>query len=202
MIPNTPNLPIFDAAGLVSYWEFVILAVLVSIAGAAFALRYPRRVLVYVSAGSLAFALILVSVPNLAPPAGVSVFLGVATLVLATIGGGPAVQLVLALASHGAANNGVFGGIVVEARNSDGQGGGTREVLRGGLAIGMLERFATAGAILAGFPEAVAVLVAIKSVGRYSELDAAEARERFIIGTLVSLIWASASAGVYYLATH
>ena len=32
--------------------------------------------------------------------------------------------------------------------------------------------------------------MAIKGVGRFSELAAAEARERFIIGTLSSLLWA------------
>ena len=73
-------------------------------------------------------------------------------------------------------------------------------MLRGGTIIGYLERFATAGAIMAGFPEAIAVLVAIKGVGRFTELEAAEARERFIIGTLVSLIWACVCAGVFRLA--
>jgi hypothetical protein len=62
-----------------------------------------------------------------------------------------------------------------------------------------LERFASAGAIMAGFPEAIAVLVAIKGVGRFTELEASEARERFIIGTLTSLIWACVCAGVFRL---
>ncbi|TFB55657.1 hypothetical protein [Cryobacterium sp. Sr3] len=74
------------------------------------------------------------------------------------------------------------------------------EVLRGGLMIGILERLAVAGAILAGFPEAIAVVVAIKGVGRFTELATAEARERFIIGTLASLIWACACAALVQIA--
>jgi hypothetical protein len=68
------------------------------------------------------------------------------------------------------------------------------EVLRGGTTIGILERIAIAGAIIAGFPEAVAVVIAIKGVGRFSELAAPEAKERFIIGTLASFVWACACA--------
>ena len=74
------------------------------------------------------------------------------------------------------------------------------EVLRGGLMIGILERLAVTGAILAGFPEAIAVVVAIKGVGRFTELATAEARERFIIGTLASLIWACACAALVQIA--
>jgi hypothetical protein len=73
-------------------------------------------------------------------------------------------------------------------------------VLRGGTTIGLLERFATAAAIIAGFPEAIAVVVGIKGVGRFTELNEAEARERFIIGTLVSLIWACACAALVRIA--
>jgi len=68
------------------------------------------------------------------------------------------------------------------------------EVLRGGTTIGVLERIAIAGSIVAGFPEAVAVIIAIKGVGRFSELAAPEAKERFIIGTLASFVWAGACA--------
>ena len=45
-------------------------------------------------------------------------------------------------------------------------------------------------AIIAGYPEAIAVVVAVKGIGRFSELAASEARERFIIGTISSLLWA------------
>jgi len=80
------------------------------------------------------------------------------------------------------------------------QGVTTREVLRGGMTIGLLERFAAAGTIMAGFPEGLAVLIAIKGVGRFTELEEAEARERFIIGSLTSIIWACACAGLFRMA--
>ncbi|UNX53230.1 hypothetical protein MF406_09315 [Georgenia sp. TF02-10] len=73
-------------------------------------------------------------------------------------------------------------------------------VLRGGTWIGMLERLAITGAVLAGYPEATAVVLAVKGLGRYPELREAHpdkrspAAERFIIGTLASYVWAGGSA--------
>jgi hypothetical protein len=76
-------------------------------------------------------------------------------------------------------------------------------VLRGGAWIGYLERGAVAATLLAGFPEGVALVLAVKGVGRYPELrDAgrgADAPEEFIIGTLASLLWATAAAGTAVL---
>lgn len=70
-------------------------------------------------------------------------------------------------------------------------------VLRGGLVIGILERTAVALAILLNEPIAIAYVVAIKGLGRYAELkETPEAAERFIIGTLTSLLWACAVAGL------
>ena len=69
-------------------------------------------------------------------------------------------------------------------------------VLRGGTWIGVLERLAITGTVLAGYPEAIAVVLAVKGLGRYPELRSvksehrAKATERFIIGTLASYIWA------------
>ncbi|NOJ61761.1 hypothetical protein [Arthrobacter sp. 260] len=68
-------------------------------------------------------------------------------------------------------------------------------VLRGGLVIGILERLGVAAAILANEPVAIAYVVAIKGLGRYAELKETPAvAERFIIGTLASLLWAAAVA--------
>lgn len=68
-------------------------------------------------------------------------------------------------------------------------------VLRGGLVIGILERLGVAGAILANEPVAIAYVVAIKGLGRYAELKETPAvAERFIIGTLTSLLWAAGVA--------
>ncbi|MET0853784.1 MAG: hypothetical protein ABWY30_04090 [Microterricola sp.] len=87
-----------------------------------------------------------------------------------------------------------------ESVASDTTAAGTHEVLRGGAAIGVLERLCVVLGIVAGFPEALAIVVAIKGLGRFTELAAAEARERFIIGTLASLLWASACAVLVRLA--
>lgn len=68
-----------------------------------------------------------------------------------------------------------------------------REVLRGGMWIGILERVGLTAAILAGRFELAAVVVAIKALGRYPEIKENPAvSERFIIGTLASLLVAAA----------
>lgn len=72
----------------------------------------------------------------------------------------------------------------------------TPGILRGGLWVGMLERAIVTGAIALGEPAAVAVVIAVKGLGRYPELrDTSpevrpQASEQFIIGTLASLGWA------------
>ena len=73
------------------------------------------------------------------------------------------------------------------------------EVLRGGAWVGVLERVVTAVILLAGWPEGLAILVAVKGLGRYAELKAPAAAERFIIGTLASLLWAAACVGCILL---
>jgi hypothetical protein len=78
-------------------------------------------------------------------------------------------------------------------------GVGDPEVLRGGAWIGVLERAAVAGTLLLGWTEGLAVLVAIKGLGRFTELKAPAAAERFIIGTLASLLWAAGCVGVVVL---
>ncbi|ALE05305.1 hypothetical protein AL755_07195 [Arthrobacter sp. ERGS1:01] len=70
-------------------------------------------------------------------------------------------------------------------------------VLRGGLVIGLLERAAVVVAVLTNEPVAIAYVVAIKGLGRYPELkDTPAASERFIIGTLASLLWAAVIAAL------
>ena len=65
-------------------------------------------------------------------------------------------------------------------------------VLRGGTWIGLLERLAITGALLAGYPAAIAFVIAIKGLGRYPELrEHPDASERFVIGTLTSMVWAA-----------
>lgn len=75
-------------------------------------------------------------------------------------------------------------------------GAGTR-ILRGGAIIGVLERLAVCLAILTGQPVAIAYVVAIKGLGRFAELkETPVAAERFIIGTLTSLLWAAGIAAL------
>lgn len=70
-------------------------------------------------------------------------------------------------------------------------------ILRGGAIIGILERLAVCLAILAGQPVAIAYVVAIKGLGRFAELkETPVAAERFIIGTLTSMLWAAGIAAL------
>ena len=80
------------------------------------------------------------------------------------------------------------------------------QVLRGGTWIGALERVTIFGTRVAGWPEGLALVLALKGLGRYPELRAAEAggaptgaAERFIIGTFTSVLWACGCAGVVLL---
>lgn len=71
--------------------------------------------------------------------------------------------------------------------------------LRGGAWIGALERIAIFSGLLIGWPEAIAIVLAVKGLGRYPELkngDNSAVAERFIIGTFVSVLWACGCAGV------
>ncbi|MBT2555853.1 hypothetical protein [Arthrobacter sp. ISL-5] len=71
----------------------------------------------------------------------------------------------------------------------------TVRILRGGAIIGVLERLAVCLAILTGQPVAIAYVVAIKGLGRFAELkETPVAAERFIIGTLASMLWAAGVA--------
>ena len=79
-----------------------------------------------------------------------------------------------------------------EEDDSDGQPG----PLRGGLAIGILERAAIAAAVLTHWPEGIAIVLAVKGLARYPELRRPDASEQFIIGTFASVLWALAVCGV------
>jgi hypothetical protein len=77
-------------------------------------------------------------------------------------------------------------------------------VLRGGAWVGYLERAAISATLLAGWPEGMALVLAVKGVGRYPELVGpasveTHAPETFIIGTLASVLWAAACAGAAVL---
>jgi hypothetical protein len=117
---------------------------------------------------------------------------------LGVLGGSPIVGLVLRFA-QGGVELGDHGGIVVDEEGSGTRETTRKEILRGGATIGFLERLALIGTVVAGQAAAIAIIVAVKGLGRFSELDDSEARERFIIGTLTSLIWAGACAAAAVL---
>jgi hypothetical protein len=76
-------------------------------------------------------------------------------------------------------------------------------VLRGGAWIGALERLGVFVALVAGWAPGLAIVLAVKGLGRYPELrsqDDTGVAERFIIGTFTSVLWAVACAGVAVLA--
>jgi hypothetical protein len=110
----------------------------------------------------------------------------VAAVLAAVTAGSPIATAVLAVADPTAA--GVRGGP------------GDPDILRGGAWIGVLERAAIAGTLLADWPEGLAVVLAVKGLGRYNELrETPAASERFILGTLASSLWAAACVGVALL---
>ncbi|QNO38880.1 hypothetical protein H4J02_08590 [Protaetiibacter sp. SSC-01] len=124
-------------------------------------------------------------------PSAFAVVLALGIATLAILAGSPLTTIVLDLASRGApVRRGAHGGILIRRERT----GEEQEVLRGGTTIGLLERAAIVGAIAVGHPEVIAALIAIKGLGRFNELDSSAARERFIIGTLASMLWAGACA--------
>ena len=122
------------------------------------------------------------------PPHGQ--FVVVATQVCAVLAaaftGSSAVRVVLAA-----------GGIPTRADNHDDEADAP---LRGGRVIGLLERTAVAASLLLAWPAGVGVILAVKSLARFSELRAPRASEQFILGTFASVLWAAAFAGVGWLA--
>ena len=119
---------------------------------------------------------------------GVGELAAVGAVLAAVAGGGPIATAVLGAADPAAV--GVSGGPQDPA------------ILRGGAWIGVLERAAVAASLLAGSAEGLVVVLAVKGLGRYAELRAPAAAERFILGTLASALWAAACVGVALLLRH
>ncbi|MGZ8804345.1 MAG: hypothetical protein ACXWZG_03465 [Microbacterium sp.] len=161
-------------------------------------MRRPTTIPLMVASGLVILSLIVVVVSPLNVPIIMGLMIALLGTAVAVLGGNPVTRRTLEIATHGRVQDGANGGIILDA---DAAGlaepdatvtadPGSREVMRGGTTIGYLERLAVVVAVIAGYPEAIAIVVAVKGVGRFSELAAAEARERFIIGTLSSLLWA------------
>lgn len=150
----------------------------------------PARTRALLAAGAGGLLLLACAVAALVPGAPLEgrvvpdLAVALATL-LAVVGGGPVTAAVFEL---------------VDARDDDERTSVRRagEVLRGGAWIGGLERAAVTATLVGGWPEGVAVVLAVKGLGRYPELrsgDSPGAAERFIIGTFTSVLWAVACAG-------
>jgi hypothetical protein len=116
----------------------------------------------------------------------------VLAVVIAVLGGGPVATAVLRGAERSGVPNVSYPLETLEP-------GEPEPGLRGGLWIGAFERAAIAASLLVGQPGGIAVVVAIKGLGRYAELKAPGAAERFIIGTFASFLWAAAATGVALL---
>jgi hypothetical protein len=149
-------------------------------------LRPPwgATVLAGLLAGLLAAAAVLAGAGGDAP-ARLTQTGAVLAVLAAVAAGGPVATAILRAADPAAV--GVPGG----PQDSD--------ILRGGAWIGILERTAVAATLLAGSAEGLVVVLAVKGLGRYAELRAPAAAERFIVGTLASALWAAACVGVAVL---
>jgi len=174
-------------------WFTAIGVVLIALVLAGVAVRYraPRlglASLVPVGLGALA-AIVDLDVP--APDPSYWAALAISLAALGILAGNPITVFVLGLAKSPdpGGEDSEHGGIVVPTEKG---ARGRHEVLRGGWIIGYLERLAIIAAVALGRFEIVAAVIAIKGLGRFTELDNSAARERFIIGTLTSMIWAGA----------
>lgn len=178
---------------------FLFLALCAALVLVVVSLRRPRGVPLLIAAGLVVLCLLTTSVLPYDVPLPFGAALALMATALATVGGDPFTRWVLAVADGGRTAEGTRGGILVElmAENTPPR---QEEILRGGLTIGYLERVSVTLGILAGFPAVIAVAVAVKGVGRFTELATPAARERFIVGTLSSLLWACAVAGAIRLA--
>jgi hypothetical protein len=152
------------------------------------------------SAAALAAAAVLAAVADRlsADRVETTVLVTIAGL-LAMVGGGPLTTRVFAFIDR--ADRTDRAGEPPVRQQSLHQAG---QVLRGGAWIGALERLAVFAGLAAGFPEGVAVVLALKSVGRFPDLrgdgtTGSATTERFIIGTFTSVLWAAACAGVVAL---
>jgi hypothetical protein len=107
---------------------------------------------------------------------------------------------VAAVAGGGLVTTQVF--VLVDRDSSDSRVRHGGEILRGGAWIGALERLGVYVALVAGWGPGLAIVLAVKGLGRYPELRNQEdtgAAERFIIGTFTSVLWAVACVGIAVL---
>lgn len=194
-------LPDVVLTAALSIFLFVVLCVALVLV--VVSLRKPTDVPLIVAGVLVVLCLLAVTVSPVNVPLLLGLGIALLGTTLAVLGGNPITRRILDVASHGRVEEGDNGGILLRAPSLPGAvagEGAVREVMRGGTTIGYLERVAVVLGIIAGFPEAIAVVVALKGIGRFTELASAEARERFIIGTLASLVWACVVGALVRLA--
>lgn len=178
---------------------FLFLALCAALVLIVVSLRRPSTLPLSVAAGLVVLSLVVVAISPVNVPLLFGLVIALLAIVVAVLGGNPLTRRILAIATSGRVRETEDGGILVSAPGSDSDEP-ERPLMRGGTVIGYLERLAVTIAILAGYPEAIAVVVAVKGIGRFSELASPEARERFIVGTLASLLWACVVGALLRLA--
>lgn len=203
-------MPVIPEAVIVAVLSiFLFLAMCGALALIIVSLRRPSTLPLVIAASLVVLSLLVVVVSPLNVPLIVGLMVALLATAVGVLGGNPVTRRILEIATHGRVRDGANGGIILDAEAAglaEPQAVVTqadtvsREVMRGGTTIGYLERLAVVIALIAGYPEAIAIVVAVKGVGRFSELAAAEARERFIIGTLSSLLWACVLGALVRLA--
>ncbi|MEO5534254.1 MAG: hypothetical protein ABIR17_03905 [Pseudolysinimonas sp.] len=174
-------------------WTIALVVVLGAVALTILSIRLKQPLLALVGLLPVVLGIVAVAVGiRPAEPPVMPALVALSFAALAIIGGNPITVWVLSLATTSNSLGADHGGILVPDTTSVGAKSTTKtkEVLRGGTWIGYLERLAVVGAIAVGHFEIIAAVIAIKGLGRFSELDTPETRERFIIGTLTSMIWA------------
>lgn len=154
-------------------------------------LRRPATVPLVIAGALVVLALVVVAIAPVKVPTIMGLILTLLGVTVAVLGGNPVSRRVLDMAAGSRVRETEDGGIMLlPEEGADATAAPPRTLMRGGTVIGYLERLAAVLAIVVGYPEAIAVLVALKGIGRFSELSESETRERFIIGSLASLIWA------------
>lgn len=187
-----PLLSVILAAGIAAVMCAVLIISLVSV-------RKPTTPPMVVCSALIAAALIVVVVVPLSDvPVAAGIPLTAFGIAAATIGGNPFTRRALDIATGNRVRETEDGGILIIASH-DADPQNARTLMRGGTVIGYLERLAAVIAIAVGFPEAVAAVIAVKGIGRFPELAEPEARERFIIGTVASLLWAGVIGAIVRL---
>lgn len=192
-------------AGAIAVTVLLFAIVWGALAATLVSLARTRVVALAIAAVLVPVGVVIAAIVPLSPGVWAGIALALPAVTLATLGGAPVVRAVLEAATHRRSTSASDGGarpvdaddaLLVPARD----GAPAHEILRGGRTIGYLERAGCVLAIIAGYPEAVAILVAVKGIGRFSELATSAARERFIVGTLASLVWAGAVGAIARLA--